>query len=131
MGRVMNRLKRWVVLVSLLAMLAVPAVAYAEASIYKRLNYGEGTVYSASSSYKWLRASQATRVDSVSCSVTARIQSRSTTTGTWYNRTALSISPGTTGSNSTSYSSTQYWRLSLAASIWGTGFAEGVLNIFN
>jgi len=125
--------KSWgvVVILAVWMVVALPAIAHAEASKYVRLNYGEGTVYSVSSTYKWLKASQGTSVDSSSCMVRARIQSRSTAGGTWVTRTTLAVSPGSGGSNSTSYSPSQYWRLTLAASVWGLGSAEGVLNIYD
>lgn len=127
----MSKVRRAVVAVVLLGVLAVPATAYAEASIYRRLNIGDGTVYSTSSIYKWYRASQWTNVSSSSSKVTARIQSRSTSTATWYTRASVTVSAGSGAGCSTSYPSTQYWRLALAPSIWGLGSAEGVLNIYN
>lgn len=128
----MKKIVLFVVLASLVVALAVPASAFAE-SEYVRLSYSATSANSPTTASKFLRANQGTTVTSDSLfSVYAIIQYK-TSTGSYAQKTSVLVSPGSSGSNSTSNSSSVNWRLQLNPYGWLTSgsSAEGVLNSYN
>lgn len=128
----MKRATLALVLVSIVAALVVPTAAYAE-SEYVRLSYSATSANSPATASKFPKANQGTTVASDSIwSVYAIIQYKNSS-GSYTQKTSVLVSPGSSGSNSTSHSSSVNWRLQLNPYGWLTSgsFAEGVLNAYN